>query len=371
MDEQNPAEPAKATAQAQMDDHNPTDASTNTDQTSTDSANAIAEAQVDDLLHAFGKQMTLTSVNPVKTTSVQSVQVLHGKASQDSTVAPRFRNAATRVEYITHILGSGFPNELMSSVLEIAIRSARLRWHPTGSESLNAVVDDFFVWPSALDKGSRESIQIEAGIALLKEAIIKLPAEFTLTNGAPVLVIPPVLLGNEEHIRRLVLDVKRNTRDNGYQTQLNRAGRGIDALFSRLPNLETFVVSLHIGTNRPQNEGSFHANVLALRNQTSYTTIEDLKTSLLKFIDILYAKRPRIRKFVRFIDYRSIEYLHFGPLVRVPKFVGPQAQDGTSEATGDPTIGSRVLEQAYRYHRDGHRFPSEREVHVAVLAVPR
>lgn len=368
MDDQTPAETVDATAQTQMDDQTPTEPATNTDQASTDPAKATAQAHMNDLEHAFAEQMTVASIDPVNSAHVQRLQDLQKKASQYSAIAPQLRKDATRVAYIEHMLGPDFPTELLSSVLETAIRSTRLRWRPSGSDSFDAVVDKFFVWPATLDENTRENIREKAGTALLKEAIIELPAEFTLTSDAPILVIPPALLGREQRIHRLVLDIKLNTRDGGYQTQLNRVSHGMHMLFSRLPKLRTIVVSLHIGTNRPQHTyGSFNAGILALRNQISYTEIEDLQTSLTKFIDILHTnnivhkKGPDLRKFVRFVDQRSDDFFQFGPLVRVPNFVESQAPeapgkgDAPSRAIGGPLVGEQVLEQAYRYHRDPYR----------------
>ena len=50
-------------------------------------------------------------------------------------------------------------------------------------------------------------------------------------------------------------------------------------------------------------------------------------------------------------------FVHAGPLVKIPQFVAPRTQDGSSEvaASEGPTDrfdAEQVLEQAYRYHRD-------------------
>jgi len=261
------------------------------------------------------------------------------------------------------MLHKDFPAELLDAILEAAIRSERLRWRATEPASLNAAVDEFFAWPSALNLDLRTRIRTAAGRALLQKAIIELPADFTNSNSTTDLVLPIALMGNEQGIRHLVLEIKLTARSPACQAQLNKTCRGLGPLSSRLPNLEVFVVSLVLERNQNDDHEapSFDLGKLDLRNFTSFNKTETLKNTLVRLLDILYAKGPGRRKWVRFIDWRGDwSSASAGPLVRVPEFVAPQAQDGSSEvdaSSGEskdptgPTAGEQVLEHAYRYHR--------------------
>jgi hypothetical protein len=258
------------------------------------------------------------------------------------------------------MLNPAFPAEMLMAVLEAAIRSERLRWRATEPEPLKAAVDEFFAWPSALDANMRTQLQEAAGRALLKKAIIELPAEFTLNNGTTELVLPPAIAGNEKHIRRLVLEIKMNPRNPACQVQLNMACRGVAPLSSRMPKLEVFVVSLFLERNDSGFRAeSFDPKKLALRNQKGWkiTDVEDLKTMLVRFFEVLHAKGPGRHKFVRFVDRKKDGFANTGPLVKVPECVAPKTEDGSSQVgvsnspTG-PSVAEQVLEQAYRYHRD-------------------
>lgn len=181
-----------------------------------------------------------------------------------------------------------------------------------------------------------------------------------LRNGTQDLVLPLAIMGNEQHIRHLVLEIKLDSRSPMCQAQLNKACRGIGHLSSKMPKLEVYVVSLFLERKEHENPvKSFDPEKLALRNQIGWkvTDTEDLKTTLVKFLNVLYAKGPGRQKFVRFIDRRKNMFAHAGPLVKIPQFVAPRTQDGSSEvdASEGPTdqfVAEQVLKQAYRYHRD-------------------
>lgn len=281
--------------------------------------------------------------------------------TQHTTSGPeRAYKQADCIACVERMFDRNFPAEMLLAVLEAAIRSERLQWRATAPESLDAAVDDFFAWPSALDPDLRTRIRRVAGRALLGKAIIELPADFTNGNdGTTDLVLPLAIMGNEQDIRHLNLEIKLSPRSPACQAQLNKACRGIGPLSSRIPKLEVFVVSLVLERDehdRGRLDQSFDLGNLDLRNYTSFKTTEDLKTTLERLLEILYAKGPGRHKWVRFIDWRKDFFAHAGPLVRVPDFVVSQAQDGsgrigaTDSATGDPSVGQQVLGQAYRYH---------------------
>lgn len=274
------------------------------------------------------------------------------------------RKEATAVALIKHLLGSKFPPELRTAVLEAVVRTQRLRWRPAQRDSLDYVVYQTFSLPRALDDSTRDDLREETRLALLKKAIIELSAKFTPSN---ILDLPCAILGRERDIRHLVLDIELKARDNVNQSQLFRASRGMSALSQRFPTLQAFVVSLLISkdetTNSPASGArSFTTATLMLRNMASWAGAETLQTSLEKFIDVLHQTGPGVVKFVRFVDQNrdgSNSFAHAGPLVRLPPYVAPPpTQDGsgvsgaTGSATGDPTVGEQVLGQAYCYHHD-------------------
>jgi hypothetical protein len=260
---------------------------------------------------------------------------------------------------VKRMLEPGFPSELFLIVLETAVRCERLRWRATEPESLNAAVDEFFMWPFALEQDVRTKLQRATGRALLQKAIIELPVDLTMSNGAAVLVLPLAILGNEQYIHHLVLDIKLDTRDGAPQRQLNGACHGLGALCLRLPKLEVFVVSLFLGGKTFElKSGSFAAGTLALRNQSSYKANETLETTLVRFFDVMHARGPGVRKLVRFTEQRRDIFAHAGLLVNVHNFVAPQVQGGASATKGPDevdaglSVGEQVLKQVYRYYRD-------------------
>jgi hypothetical protein len=127
----------------------------------------------------------------------------------------------------------------------------------------------------------------------------------------------------------------------------------------RLPKLEVFVVSLFLGGKTFElRSGSFAAGSLALRNQSSYKANETLETTLVRFLNVMHARGPGVRKLVRFTEQRRYIFAHAGPLVNVHNFVAPQVQSGASATNGPDevdaglSVGEQVLEQVYRYYRD-------------------
>ena len=135
-----------------------------------------------------------------------------------------------------------------------------------------------------------------------------------------------------------------------------------------MPKLELFVISLFLERKEHENPAkSFDPEKLALRNQIGWkvTDTEDLKTTLVKLLNVLYANGPGRHKFVRFIDRQKDMFAHAGPLVKIPQFVAPRTQDGSSEvgASEGPTDrfdAEQVLEHAYRYHRKIAPRPAKR-----------
>ncbi|GAB7325518.1 hypothetical protein MBLNU13_g09524t2 [Cladosporium sp. NU13] len=230
-----------------------------------------------------------------------------------------------------------------------------------------AVVDEFFAWSSALEPDVRAQLQKAAGRALLKTAITELPANSMSRNGTTDLVMPLAIVKGEKHIRHLVLEIKLNPRSAACQVQPNMACRGIGPLCLPIPKLEVFVVSLFLERHEgEQPAGSFDPEKLALRNRIGWqiTDSEDLKTTMLKILTVLYAKEPDRCKFVRFIDRHQLRFAHAGPLSKVPEFVAPQTRDCSSEfdADEDFTVAEQLLEQAYRYHRDIVPLPAKKTV---------
>ena len=272
-------------------------------------------------------------------------------------VQEQSRKKAESLACLKRMLDPEFPSEMLLAILEAAVRLGRLQWHATEPGSQKAVVDEIFAWPSALEPDMRAQLQRAAGRALLKKAIIELPADFTSSNSTTDLVMPLAIMATEQHIRHLVLEIKLNPRSPACQAQLNKACRGIAPLSLRIPKPEVFVVSLFFEKHEGEYlDKSFNPKKLMLRNQTGWKTTdsEDLKTTLLKFLNVLRVKGPGRHKLVRFIDRHGIEYAHAGPLVKVPEFVTPQTRNGPSEfdTSEGPTVAEQVLEQAYRYHRD-------------------
>lgn len=334
----------------QAEDERLTRLALSSDQEAVENAMKVKEAQMD--VHVAEEDL--------RKARAAAAKAVKREDAYTARVQEQARKEAISMTCLNRMLGPAFPSEMLMAVLEAAIRSERLRWRATEPESLKAAVDAFFAWPSALNANMRTHLQGVAGRALLKKALIELPADFTLSNGTTELNLPPAIAGNEKHIRHLVLEIKLNPRNPACQVQLNMACRGIAPLSSRLPQLEVFVVSLFLERNDSEFRAeSFDPKKLALRNQKGWkiTDVEDLKTTLVRFFDVLHAKGPGRHKFVRFVDRKKDGFAHTGPLVKVPEFVAPKSEDGSSQVDAsnsptDPSVAEQVLEQAYRYHRD-------------------
>lgn len=93
---------------------------------------------------------------------------------------------AKETRIASHVNGmqeSCMANELISIVLKTAIKDENIRWRATRHASLDAAVDDFFAWPPGVHEDHREVLRWEAGPMLLRNAIVELPARFTMGNG--------------------------------------------------------------------------------------------------------------------------------------------------------------------------------------------
>lgn len=334
----------------QAEDERLTRLALSSDQQAVDNAMKVKEAQI--AVHVAEEDL--------RKAKAAAVKAVRRENAYTARVQEQARKQAISIACLNHMLGPAFPSEMLMAVLEAAIRSERLQWRATQPESLKAAVDEFLAWPSAFDANMRTQLQEVAGRALLKKAIIELPADFTLNNGTTELVLPPAIVGNEKHIRHLVLEIKLNPRNPACQVQLNMACRGVGSLSSRLPKLEVFVASLFLERNESEFRAeSFDPKKLALRNQKGWkiADVEDLKTTLVRFFEVLHAKGPGRRKFVRFVDRKKDCFAHTGPLIKVSEFMalktkGGSSQDDASKSPTGPSVAEQVLEQAYRYHHD-------------------
>lgn len=268
--------------------------------------------------------------------------------------------------YMERILDPTFPPELLLSVLEAALASERLRWRGD-ADSLESAVDEFFHWPPAIDQHQRRMIQRAAAPILPRTATIEIPAQFKLQGGgAMLLTIPKVLQGHEHHIRYLVLDVRLDDRDGASQGELNKTCRAMDGMKAMFAGLKVCTISLLFDNRKTTVGRSFVDDKLRLRNRTSFSQSETLKVSLVRLFNDFYERGPGERKFVRFLDQcpRDGSFAHAGPLVNVSGVAaevhaannthGEDTASGTSsgDENASSSIGARVLDQAYRYHRE-------------------
>jgi hypothetical protein len=279
-------------------------------------------------------------------------------AARDAAERESQHNARLAIEtriisYVERV--SSLPRELSLKILRAAVASERLQWPPTDSDSVDTTAGEFYAWPDNTDRTQREVFQRDTEPILLETAIIEIPAHFiSQGNNNMVPVIPKALEQNGQHVRRLVLDLRLDSRDSAYQRELNKTCSGMDALKLLFPRLKVCVVSFL--KNRDRFFGSFHTSGLNLRNSTSFAQSETLETSLVKFINVFYQRDPSERKLVRFLD-QTYNTSDAGPLVNVTIIATRvQAEEALrgEDAPGDTSasdIGKQVLTQAYCYHR--------------------
>ena len=97
---------------------------------------------------------------------------------------------------------------------------------------LSALASTCFAWPREVTDAKRHTLKLEAVSALIKTSIVRSAIEFSAQN---TLVIPPLLAGRHDYLRRLALDLDTAPRDGMYYRELDGATKIIPTLREQFP----------------------------------------------------------------------------------------------------------------------------------------
>jgi hypothetical protein len=143
------------------------------------------------------------------------------------------------------LLNHSFPDELLLKVVESFVGSQLPYCNIIESEKLETLAGKCFRWPRDIASDTREFLQRVAAEALLKVGTIKVSGDLTTSLR--------VLRGNENHLRRLVLEVKCTPQEYTQDRVLVDSAHSMAALGKSCPRLQTCVFLLHfinVGQNR-------------------------------------------------------------------------------------------------------------------------
>lgn len=262
---------------------------------------------------------------------------------------------------------NNFPPELFEDIVQYYVWSQRYCWRVSRTDSLGAVADKTFAWPTGLQGSARTYIGQLAEVPLLQSAIIELPAHTVFPdNGGTLPIIPPAISGSKDHVRFLVLDLELNPKDL-LPTSLSLPtryplGNQIPSICSKMqafgqqfPNLTTCVLSIlldDVDNTLPLNWISNSAPLsISARN------IVALKPSVVPLINSFGEHGPGEHKLVRFLYQRS-ERACAGPLIRL-EYVQPTTMDlyrispvDTQQAQLTPTNGALLFDRAFSARRE-------------------
>ena len=281
-------------------------------------------------------------------------------------------NEAEIANVMNRLASPDFPAELLLQVVETAVVSQAGGWNVEYFLELSALAMSLFVWPKGVTAATRRLLRQTAETALLKLCIIRMPADLD-ERRPPRYEIPPALLGNESHVRLLVLDLDLYVGCQ-FDRELIVSTGNMGFLAEAFPRLVVCTYLVHFQYDpRIVPPGGFidvsiryHSNY-RLETSTSppessprlvKCTVED---NLVDFIAAFVKSGPGRSKFIRFSRQRP-EFLpssrgepprEYRPLVRVSSPVASPTAGTTGDALADEEEQSlinaeRVLDEAYR-----------------------
>ena len=139
---------------------------------------------------------------------------------------------------------SDFPAELLLEVVEASVASQVSHWKVTEFHQLDVLAAGLFAWPVGVTAATRKLLVRTAAAVLLKDGIIRIPADLD-ERRPPAYDIPPALLGKENHVRRLVLDLDIPVGD-AFNRDLTVSIGNMSILSEAFPRLAVCTYLLHI-----------------------------------------------------------------------------------------------------------------------------
>jgi hypothetical protein len=257
--------------------------------------------------------------------------------------------------------------EMMLEVIKASIRSQiGGYWNVQPTTILASVADQLFIWPDGLTDSKRKTLQLELENALIKAMIVKITMNFTPQD---TINVPPLLMGKQNDLRRLALDLHATPAEDTYNRGLNKGVKTIPSLEAEFPNVEVFVLSLYLhcqansGTRRLQR---FKKEVLRMRNlkraaDGSGWKLVTVEESVIAVVAAFAQLAPKKRKLIRFGSVLDeCDGYSVGPLVEVNSpgtqaFEQAVASNIDEENTGEEdqvfTYAERIFDQAYHAPR--------------------
>lgn len=259
--------------------------------------------------------------------------------------------------------------EILDRVLETALVSEKLSWHPAVSEDyqpcvelpLEEAVDRFFGWPSTIEPAKRQTLNQRAVPIFLKTTTIGLSGYFATKESRTFIRAPSAIQENRHHIRRLAIVVWIMHFDNGDQSSLHATTIGMESLKAQFPRLGVCVISLKFLNGSRSRPSVFRARLLTLRGKVGPRDFQPVKVLVVKLINALRERGPGSRNFIRFCNQMPTEgppsLYHIGPLVEIQKAApatgSGKLSDGVDVGHADAgwEVGEQLLKRAYRFVR--------------------
>ena len=258
--------------------------------------------------------------------------------------------------------------ELMIQVIETSIKSQIGGYWGIGTSNvLVDVADQFFMWPEDLADSTRNILKLEVENALFKKSIVKIAMDFTAQD---TIMVPPLLIGRQNDLRRLALDLHTTPIDGGYCRALNKGIKSMPSLGADFPNVEVFVLSFYFhcrtGSYTPLR---FDQEVLMMRNlkrteaESSWEII-NMKEAIIAFVGVFAQTAPRARKLLRFgtvmEESHAYDRYFVGRLVKVSSpavqafgqaLVSKEEDESAREEDPLLAYAKRIFDQAYYAQR--------------------
>lgn len=290
------------------------------------------------------------------------------RSQQETTPTSRKAEIAN---VMNRLASPDFPAELLLQVVETAVVSQVGHWNVSVYHNLGALATSLFAWPKGVTSATRRLLQQTAATALLKCGIIRIPADLDELRPAKY-EVPPALLGKENQVKLLVLDLDIHV-GGLLDGELAVSAGHMNLLAEAFPRLEVCTYLLHIGYDSDvvPSGGYIDVSILGhvkykLKKASTAPdapslivkcTVED---NLVDFIAAFVKSGPGRRKLIRFSRQRP-EFLsirgppprEFRPLVRVSSPDASPTAGATETTLGHEENESlinakRILDEAYR-----------------------
>jgi hypothetical protein len=218
-------------------------------------------------------------------------------------------------DIMDRLLQPSFPPELLLRVVEHLIKLRLPYCNIIESDELEKLADKCFRWPRNIASTTRTPLEQTAATAVVKVSTIKSSWSFWRMS--------PVLSGHENHIRRLVLEIRSTPREFAEEALSDNHVWSIATWGKRCPNLKVCVLLLHFLDKNDGDMVFFNKATLSTFNYEPSSTEFvkrkiTLENMLVGVIDSFIRSGPGSRKLVRFgCGYRVLPASDIGPLVEV------------------------------------------------------